>query len=160
MAKPTDLLGYCGLYCGACGIYQGKIKTQVENLQSTIRAYGFNEFADQLANWEPAFKYHKEFDQVLEAYKKLFGECPGCIQGGGNPECKIRPCVKEKGFTSCAECKETETCATLEPMRKNYKGFQERMQRLKQVGPAKYTQEMENKVKKGYCYLDDKKQQA
>lgn len=156
MAKPTDLIGYCGLYCGACGIYQGKIKTAVENLQNTIKAYGFNTIADQLANWEPAFKHHKEFEQVLEAYAKLFDECPGCIGGGGDPECKVRNCAKEKGYTTCTECKEMATCQHLEQWRKS-PDFQQRMQRIKQVGAAKYAKEMEDKVKAGYCYLDEKK---
>jgi len=156
MSKPTDLLGYCGLYCGACGIYQGKIKTAVENLYNTIKAYRFNEIADNLAKWEPAFKHHKEFEQVLEAYKKLFGECPGCIQGGGDPECKVRICAKEKGYTTCVECKEMATCQLLEPWRKSPK-FQQRMQRIKQVGATKYAQENDEKVKAGYCYLDEQK---
>jgi hypothetical protein len=156
MAKPTNLIGYCGLYCRACGIKQGKIKTAVENLQNTIKAYGFDAFADQLANWEPAFKHHKEFGQVLEAYKKLFGECPNCITGGGDPECKIRPCAKAKGYTTCAECAEIETCQHLEQWRKR-PDFNQRIQRIKQVGATKYAEEIENKVKTGYCYLDDKK---
>jgi hypothetical protein len=156
MAKPADLLGYCGLYCGACGIYQGKIKTAVENLQNTIKAYGFNNFADQLANWEPAFKHHKEFEQVLEAYKKLFGECPGCIQGGGDPECKARVCAKQKSYTTCTECTSMETCEHLESWRKNPK-FSQRTQRIKQLGATKYVQEMADKVKTGYCYLDEQK---
>lgn len=156
MTKPTDLIGYCGLYCNACGIRQGKIKTAVQNLKNTISAEGFDKIAPQLANWEPAFKHHKEFEQVLDAYVKLFGECPGCIAGGGDPECKVRTCAKEKGYTTCAECTLIETCQHLEPWRKS-PDFQQRMQRIKQVGATKYAQEMENKVKTGYCYLDDKK---
>ena len=156
MAKPTELIGYCGLYCGACGIQQGKIKTAVDNLLKPIKTYGFDKIADQLANWEPAFKHHKEFEQVLEAYKKLFGECPCCIQGGGDPECKVRICAKEKGYTTCVECREMATCQPLEQWRKS-PGFQQRMQRIKQVGAAKYAKEMDEKVKTGYCYLDEQK---
>ena len=53
--SPKNLVGYCGLYCGACGIHQGKIKQAVENLQKTISPYGFDKFTSKLAEYEPAF---------------------------------------------------------------------------------------------------------
>jgi hypothetical protein len=74
--NPKDLIGYCGLYCGACGIYQGKMKQAVENLRKIIGYYGFDKITVELAKWEPAFQYYAEFENVLNGLVKLFGGCP------------------------------------------------------------------------------------
>lgn len=36
--------------------------------------------------------------------KYLSGKCPGCHDNEGASWCKIRKCVADKGFRSCAEC--------------------------------------------------------
>ena len=111
---PKNLIGYCGLYCGACGIYQGRIKQAVENLRKIIGAYGFDKIAPELAKWEPAFQHYGEFEKVMDGLVKLFGECPGCIGGGGDPNCKLRQCCGQKSYITCVECAEMGTCKKLE----------------------------------------------
>ena len=76
---PKNLIGYCGLYCGACGIYQGRITQVVKNLRKVIGAYGFDKIAPELAKWEPTLQYYAEFEKVMDGLVKLFGECLGCI---------------------------------------------------------------------------------
>jgi len=149
-----NLVGYCGLYCGACGIYQGKIKQAVENLRNIIRAYGFDKFTSELTKWEPAFQHYTEFENVMDGFVKMFGECPGCVMGGGPPDCAIRECCKQKAYTTCAECAETKSCEKL----KQY-GLRalERLQKIKTLGIDKWVKEMQNKVAAGYCYLDERK---
>ena len=44
-----EIIGYCGLYCGACGIYQGRVKDAVESLRKIIGAYGFDKYVSELA---------------------------------------------------------------------------------------------------------------
>lgn len=90
----VSLAGYCGLYCNACGIRQGKIKSAVNNLHKIIAAYGFDKVIPELANWEPSFKHYGEFNQVMNGLVKMFGYCSGCLQGGGDPNCKVRSCTK------------------------------------------------------------------
>jgi hypothetical protein len=82
--KNKDLMAPCGLYCGACGVY---IATRDKN---------------------------EKFKQIMG---NLYGskpedtECLGCMQADP-PEklyglckvCKIRDCVKDKGFYSCHQC--------------------------------------------------------
>ena len=75
---PVSLVGYCGLFCNACGIRQGKIKTAVNNLRDIIAAYGFDKLMSELAKWEPSFQYYNEFNQVMDGLVKIFGGCPGC----------------------------------------------------------------------------------
>jgi hypothetical protein len=149
--SPKNLVGYCGLYCGACGIYQGRIRQAVENLRSVIDAYGFDKIAPELAKWEPALQHYAEFEKVMDGFVKLFGECPGCIGGGGNPSCVMRECCKQKAYTTCAECAEMETCEKL--------GYEprvlEELRKIKAVGVHKWAQEMQKKVSSGHCYLDE-----
>ena len=149
----ANFVGYCGLYCNLCGIRQEKIKTAVNNLRDIIAAYGFDKIIPELAKWEPCFKHYNEFDQVMDGLVKMFGGCPGCFQGGGDPNCKARSCAKQRGFRTCAECDEAETCETLAPYRKGYKGLLPGLQSIRQNGIGRYAEEMQKKVDDGDSYL-------
>jgi len=152
----SNLVGYCGLYCNACGIRQQKIKTAVNNLRRIIAAYGFDKLMPELANWEPSFKHYKEFDQVMDGLVKLFGDCPCCLQSGGDPNCKVRSCAKQRGYRTCAECSKAEICEPLAPYRKGYKGLTQALQNIRKSGINKYAEEMEKKVAKEYSYLEER----
>jgi hypothetical protein len=153
MAK-TDLVGYCGLHCGACGIYQGRIRQAVENLRRVLGAYGFDKMSSELAQWEPSFKHYQEFEQVMDGVVKLFGGCPACVGGGGDPTCPIRQCCKPKGYATCAECSEMNSCDKL----KQREWALQRLRQVKEQGVKNWAEEMEEKVGAGYCYLDEKRQ--
>ncbi|MDI6904053.1 MAG: DUF3795 domain-containing protein [Candidatus Bathyarchaeia archaeon] len=150
--NPENLLGYCGLYCGACGIYQGRIKQAVENLRKIITAYGFDKFTAELAKWEPAFQHYGEFENVMDGFVKMFGECQGCVKGGGDPNCAVRECCKQKAYNTCAECVEMETC---EKLQKYGPKAREGLRKIKTIGIDKWTEEMQKKVETGYCYLNE-----
>jgi len=153
MVKNLRIMaGYCGLYCGACGIYQGRIKQAVENLRNVIKVYGFDKIMPELAKWEPAFEHYAEFDNVMNGLVKIFGECPGCIQGGGDPNCAVRNCCKQKAYVTCAECSEMETCEKLRPYGAS---ALEGLRRIRAVGLQKWMKEMQKKVDEGYCSLDE-----
>jgi len=147
---PKNLVGYCGLYCGACGIYQGRIKQAVENLRKVIGVYGFDKIASELANWEPAFKHYAEFEEVLDGFVKFFGDCPGCVAGGGDPSCVVRECCKQKAYATCAECVEMGTCEKVQRH-----GALEELRKIKTIGIDKWAEEMQKKVEAGYCRLDE-----
>jgi len=38
--------------------------------------------------------------------KHLKGKCPGCAKNEKASWCKVRGCCKERGYATCAECKE------------------------------------------------------
>ncbi len=156
MSEGTkSLVGYCGLYCGACGIYQGRIRQAVENLNKVIRAYGFDKVAPELAKWEPALKHYKEFEQVMEGLINLFGGCPGCVGEGGNPTCEIRICCKQKGYSICVECVDMDSCKKLSKGDWTLKA----LRRIKAMGTENWIKEMEKKVNAGFCYLDEKREE-
>ena len=148
---PKSLVAYCGLYCGACGIQQGRITQAVEDLRKVISAYGFDKMGPKLAKWEPAFQHYAEFEKVLDGFVKLLGDCPGCVAGGGDPSCAVRECCEEKTFVTCADCAELDSCEktqwTVESL--------DPLHRIKARGVVEWAEEMQKKVDAGYCYLDD-----
>ncbi len=84
--KNTDLMAPCGLYCGACGIY---IATRDGN----------EKFRAIMGN--------------LYGTKPEETACLGCMQADPPKQlyawcgaCKIRDCVKSKGYYSCHQCAE------------------------------------------------------
>ncbi len=148
---PRELVGYCGLYCGACGIRQGRIRQAVENLRKVVSAYGFDKAAPELAKWEPAFGHYAEFEKVLDGFAKLLGNCPGCVAGGGDPGCVVRQCCKQKAYATCAECGEMDTC---EKLARSPSGLED-LRRIRVVGAGRWAEEMQKRVDAGYCQLDD-----
>jgi len=151
-SSSKNLVGYCGLYCGACGIYQGRIKQAVENLRKVIGAYGFDKMMPELAKWESSLQYYPEFEKVMDGLVTLFGQCPACAGGGGDPACAVRECCKQKGYTVCVQCGEMDGCKTLE----RYPWARKRLQEIKTAGFDKWVKEMEKSVSAGYCSLDEK----
>ena len=152
----SGFVGYCGLYCNACGIRQQKIKNAVTSLRGIIAHYGFDKMMPELAKWEPSLKHYAEFDQVMNGLVTIFGDCPGCLHGGGDPSCKVRTCAKEKAYRTCAECNEAETCEFLAPYRKGYAVLNLALQNIKKNGVEKYAEEMQRNVNKGYSYVEEK----
>ena len=148
-ADPVSLVGYCGLYCNACRIRQGKMKEAVTNLRDIIASYGFDKIMPDLVNWEPSFKHYDGFKQVMDGLVKMFGYCSGCLQNGGDPNCKVRSCAKQKNYRTCTECAEAKTCQKLDPYRKY---FEPALQSIKENGVKGYTEEMQRKVDQGYSY--------
>jgi len=146
---PVSLVGYCGLYCDACRIRQGKIKEAVNNLRDTLASFGFDKIMPDLADWEPSFKYHNEFEQVMDGLVKMFGYCAGCFENGGDPNCKVRLCARQKGYRTCTECGEARTCQKIEPYRKY---FDVALQSIKDCGIKGYAEKMQQKANDGYRF--------
>ena len=84
--RNRNLMAPCGLYCGACGIYLAtrdgneKFKAIMGNLYGTKPAE-----TECLGCMQP------------DPPQKLYGYCSAC---------KIRDCVKAKGYYSCHQCEE------------------------------------------------------
>ena len=106
-----NLLAYCGLYCGDCAGHTGDIAAAAEKLKQTLDRYRFERTAREL------------FAAKLGEYEKLYEKiaflaetcCPTPCRGkpvsdGG---CAIRLCCIERGYFTCGECAEHETCEEL-----------------------------------------------
>jgi len=105
MTQESELAAYCGLYCVACEVYQGKVKDAALLLQKILDT---NLCVQRVMA-------HERFPNVQKALTFLvekFGRCEGCSKGGGDPYCNIRKCCETKGLSICIECDKV-TCKEL-----------------------------------------------
>jgi len=149
--EGAELAAYCGLYCGACAIKNGQIRNTAGALQGMLAAYGYANWAPLLAEFVPATKHFPEFEGVLGWLTAQ--DCEGCPAGGGNPQCAIRLCAREKGLAGCWECTEV-ACEKLQGIDQGYPGAAESRQRIRQVGLEAWLVEMAARVTAGFSYLD------
>lgn len=109
-----ELIAYCGLYCGDCFGYEGKIASLAGELDEELKAVNFKKNADFFAQM-PFFKVFKNYDSFVEllgTLKEL--NCAGCREGGGSPTCEIRACCNDKDIKGCWKCEEFNTCNKLD----------------------------------------------
>lgn len=112
--KNTNLIAYCGLYCGDCHGYTGKIPDLARDLRKELREIKYDKFAAFISK----YSFGKDFKNYGECYKVLgamvkFRCRKGCRNGGGSPFCKIRKCVLKKELDGCWYCSEFEICKEL-----------------------------------------------
>jgi len=104
-------IGYCGLWCGSCIVGNGTLKELTKNYEHLIQGYGINE-------WGATNFDGKEFMKGLTSVQAL-PVCVGCLKGGGNDQCKIRPCASNKKISDCiTKCDQQKTCINREALQK------------------------------------------
>jgi len=117
MAVDGDLIAYCGLYCGDCFGYKGKVADLARDLRKELRQAKFEEDVKGIPFKE--FQHYNECYEVLGAMVRL--RCKRAYRGGGgNPFCKIRKCYQTKGVEGCWECGDFETCGKLDFLKVNH----------------------------------------
>ena len=109
------MIAYCGLYCGDCHGYNGRIPDLARDLRKELRDSKYDKFAGFIS----AYSFGKDFKNYDECYKVLgamvkFRCKKGCRAGGGSPFCKIRKCCQKKELNGCWECSDFETCKELQ----------------------------------------------
>ena len=109
------LIAYCGLYCGDCHGYNGRIPDLARDLRKELRESKYDKFAGFIST----YSFGKDFKNYDECYKVLgamvkFRCREGCRAGGGSPFCKIRKCCQKKELNGCWECSDFETCKELQ----------------------------------------------
>ncbi|OPY34584.1 MAG: hypothetical protein A4E32_00314 [Methanomassiliicoccales archaeon PtaU1.Bin124] len=100
-------VSYCGLKCEECKMGNGTVAEAAIDLSNYLKMY-------EVASWASAMPGGKDVDfkQLDEnlAWVSKWIRCPGCLKGGGNPECPIRLCAKEKSHDSCGQCNDLNSC--------------------------------------------------
>jgi hypothetical protein len=96
------LISCCGLDCAQCDARIATINNDDELRKST------------------AAKWSVEFKAPNLTYSMI--NCTGCREEGVKfshcYDCEIRSCVKAKGFETCGQCSEMETCAIVASIHK------------------------------------------
>jgi hypothetical protein len=140
MVKRTDLIGYCGLYCGDCAAYTQTVANLTKDLRRELRRHKFGQAAASLAKM-PAFKAFKHYDkgyELLGAMMKIRCQNP-CREGGWSPGCKIKKCALEKSFAGCWQCDDFEDCKKLKVLEEgNDFTHLKNLRKLKRIGPAAF----------------------
>ncbi len=114
MLEDRNLVAYCGLFCGDCYRYKGKVAGLARDLRKELRQEKFNNTAEKMSEnaFFAVFKDYRKCYEVLGEIVKL--RCKRTCQGGGPPVCKIRECCRMKNIEGCWQCDESETCQKLD----------------------------------------------
>lgn len=101
--KKSDLIAYCGLYCGDCFMYQNRIADLARDLRKELRRSGFERFAKSVSKTVSFFKPFKRYDDCYEQLGLMVKlRCrKSCRNGGGPPFCKPRKCCQKKKIDGC-----------------------------------------------------------
>ncbi len=125
-----SLLGRCGLYCGACGIY---------------RAY------------RDDGKYLERVAESFECAPELV-RCEGCqdlTEDCWGHDCRIRKCLSKKKMSYCHECDEIEGCDKFTDLYQGYLeigvDLRENLRRIESGEIQTWLEEQDQKWRCGTC---------
>jgi len=115
MANDREQTACCGLYCGDCIPSNQSLFDNAARLRQQLDDCQFDAYARLKSTSNKAFNAYGTFREVLDAILTL--QCTKtCFHGGGNPDCGIRACAREKRLEGCWQCARFETCGLLKPM--------------------------------------------
>lgn len=103
-------VSFCGLWCGSCMVGNGTLRELAKRCGHIVGGYGVDE-------WGARDFDGKEFMKGFASIQSL-PVCQGCLKGGGNGECKVRPCASKRKVSDCIECGEMKTCMNSEALQK------------------------------------------
>jgi hypothetical protein len=140
MANKSDLIGYCGLYCGDCVGHTQIVANLARDMRKELRRHRFDKMADMLAK-VPFFKEFKDYDKcynLLGTMMKM--RCKKTCRGnGGPPDCKIRTCARKKKLDGCWQCEDFPTCEKLKFLEANHgEAHLKNLRILKKQGTATF----------------------
>ncbi|MCE5264786.1 MAG: DUF3795 domain-containing protein [Deltaproteobacteria bacterium] len=134
MARTNrNLTACCGLYCADCIPSDEELFHLVQALEQKLADIRFDLYSEYKTPQIPEFKGYPAFLSVLRRIGKL--HCPTCRQGGGNPQCTIRACVREKGLNGCWECGQRPGCGLLDRLRKVHRNLDHHLDLIAEMGP-------------------------
>ena len=115
MDDASQLVGYCGIYCGDCFFHKGTVADLARDLRKELRAVRFDKTAESISR-VPMFKAFEKYPECYDVLGNMVKmRCnKACKGGGSNPGCKVRLCCKKNGLEGCWECDDFETCQKLD----------------------------------------------
>ncbi|MFH0790046.1 MAG: DUF3795 domain-containing protein [Candidatus Omnitrophota bacterium] len=123
MFKQKELIAYCGLCCGDCFSYKGRVAELSKELRKELRQAKFDKIAAFLGTL-PFFKALQDYQKCYEVLGVLVRlRCKkSCRDGGGNPFCKIRQCCQKRKLKGCWQCDEITGCKKLDFLTQTHNG--------------------------------------
>ena len=139
------LVTYCGLYCDLCS-QRSRTPEQAKALKKTLKKEGFEFWGKDLPGYE-------QFWTLLGNLSDIEKVCSGCRQGGGNPGCEIRKCIKEKNIEVCCFCDEY-PCEKINGLAEIYPTLIADGTKLKQLGTEAWLEKQKARKETGFAYCD------
>jgi Protein of unknown function (DUF3795) len=132
-----SLTSYCGLCCSDCIPSRADFFELVDNLDTMLNDLQFEHYAELKSEQNQKFREYPTFLSVLHEIQKL--RCTGpCRNGGGYPQCTIRQCAKDKGFSGCWQCSARPDCALLDRLRTVHPHLDYHLDLIQEMGPAEW----------------------
>lgn len=120
MPQTTKQVAYCGLYCPKC--YKNVVSEAATKLKFVLEDTHISNKPNLIP---PSFK--KTLDKLICLHCQRI-----CKNGGGNPNCAIKKCCKEKNISGCWECNNYKKCEKL------HERFVKNIEKIKKLGLIKY----------------------
>ena len=135
--RPEELIAYCGLFCGDCPRYGGRMSGLARELRKEIEGSGLRRAARTERARRGAYKSFDNFWQMLGTIADF--ECPGCRKAGCSVTCRIRPCCRKRRLTGCWECPDFVTCPEFRGLRAVHgRGIAHNLRVLSRNGPRAF----------------------
>ena len=150
--RKTDLIAYCGIYCGGCGIYKGRVITIVaKDLKELIESYSYPDWVPKFGRIDFNFEeFRKGLDYLTKRDSGCYTQVP-CKEGCGCPECKIKECAKERKIELCFECKDF-PCEHFSQFGEDWRiAMVKEQERFKKLGIKEWIEVQIQRAEKGYC---------
>ena len=96
-------IGTCGIWCGSCVVGSGALMAVAGRLRTMVESHG-------LEAWGAEGFDYGAFTRALACVSDL-EPCPGCRAGGGQEDCPMRACARDRGVSACPACFEFGGCA-------------------------------------------------
>jgi len=121
------MLGYCGIYCPRCDIFQACKAGDAAKQR-------------EIADW---INHH--FDAECTPEQIRCGGCKGPLEEHWSVGCKVRVCASKKGVTTCVDCDEYGTCEILESFYRggDYETARATLRRISEIGLVEWIAEQQ-----------------
>jgi hypothetical protein len=150
--EPKTLIAHCGIYCGGCGMYRGRIIARIaDDLKKLTEAHRYPEWVPKFGGIDFDFA---EFQKGLEYFTRESSGCycqEPCSQGGGMPRCNIRECAQKREVGICFECSDY-PCELFSQFLTNHPEIASERERFQELGPEEWVNAQMRKAERGYCH--------
>jgi hypothetical protein len=130
-----NLTSYCGLCSSDCIPSRSEFFMLADKLEEMLKELQFEHYAELKSEKNEEFRNYPAFLAVLHHIRELRCSRP-CRCGGGYPQCTIRQCAQDKGFSGCWQCRERPGCSLLDRLRTVHPHFNYHLDLIQEMGPA------------------------
>lgn len=147
MAKSSDLnlVGYCGVFCGACAWCNRKWRKPARELIVLLEAY-------PPMPWEGELDFdYEDFEKGLKWLHKKRYVCLGCRSDERPTCCEIRDCARSKQIDFCYQ-REDFPCEKLVKIQKDHPHNVDNIRRIRETRVEEWIQEQERRAEAGHIH--------